>query len=371
MKMGSPTLSFSINLDHVLYGEELVDIGSASIYVENGFIKEITPNKRGDALYSGGIALPLPVNAHVHLSDYRALDHYYGYSLENYVGRKGLKHALIQLYKEPVITDELLNALIQYPVIVDYQEKYEYCTIYSDLLSTYNVEYIGLSRPSMWEKEELDRSLMYCNGIGISNPTIVPPWIMHELAELSMKYLVSAHVSETKWMEYVGGLHYLLDHGVRLDHVVHGIYLKDWELKRLADEEIPLVITPRSNLWFTGKLPPIEKALNYGVTIALGSDNAGCFHPDIWFDLYVLLLYKRIDPLKLLEIALINGYKAIRKTPLVIEEGKPAYFMVVDLGLGNKRSGNIYLSIISRILWSSMRIIVKNTRVYVIQNKIK
>ncbi len=354
------------NVHHLLYGEELDDYGKTHIVVENGVIKEISSGWVDQADYSGGIAIPLPVNAHIHLNDYRAVDHHYGYSLSGFVGLKGLKHALIQLFKEPLITDELLDTLIQYSIVIDYQEQYWLCREFKERLGKYHIEYVGLSRPRNWWYDELGEVVSVCDGLGISNPLKIPMWRMNELSRLSRKYVVSAHVSETMWMERVGSLHYLLANNVELKHVVHGVYFEDWEYRLLADNDIVLVVTPRSNIWFLNKLPSIEKALKYNVVIAIGSDNAGCFHPDTWIDAYLLLYLKKIDPRILLKMLLFNGYYAIGRKPYYLMEGAEAMFMVIDLGLANERTDNVYLSIINRVLWSRKKIIVKHDKVYVL-----
>lgn len=362
MKKGSPALI--IDLHHILYGEELEDIGKAHVVVENGFIKEIGSGWVGDAHFVGGVAIPLPVNAHVHLSDYRAPDHHYGLSLSDYAGRKGLKHSLIQLYKEPILPKELLEIFIKYSYIVDYQEQFVLCREIALELEKIATGYVGLSRPTDWVNDDLEMVARYCHGFGISNPTVVPFFRLKELAGISKNMIISAHVSENKWMEETGGLHYLLSTGVYLNHVVHGVFLEDWELKELADEDITLVSCPRSNIWFTGKLLDYRRALHHGVRVAIGTDNAGCFHPDVWEEASIMLYYSKVDPLNILRFLLINGYYSIGLKPMVIRENAPAYFMVVDLGLANERSGNIALSLINRIKWSKVRLVIKGGSVF-------
>ena len=371
MKRGSPTLNLSINVYHVLYGEKLADLGKANIIVENGVIKEIREGWSLNPDLVGGVALPLPVNAHVHLNDYRIPEHCYGLTLEQYVGSKGLKLPLIRLYKEPLLSSELIDTLIQYRLVVDYQEIPSLCSNYMEVLRRYDIEYIGLSRPMLWDEDEIYDVVRKCSGLGIANPTRVPSHAMPTVSRISYKHVVSAHVSETKHMEERGGLHYLLSNRVRLRHVVHGTFLEDWELKLLADNDIVLIVNPRSNLWFTGKLPNLRKALEYGVKIALGTDNAGCFHPDIWIEGYLLTKLLKINPRKVLEMVLLNGYYAVGEKPFYLREDEKAYFMIVDLGLANERSKNIYFSILSRILWSREKIIVKYDRVYYLTTKLR
>ncbi|ADI31445.1 amidohydrolase family protein [Staphylothermus hellenicus] len=367
VKKGSPALSqLIINTYHLLYGYELEDIGKSHIVVENGVIKEINHGFRRDADYTVGAVLPLPVNAHTHLNDYRVPEHCIGYNLSTYAGSKGVKHPLIQLIKNPILPKELAYVMAQYSIVVDYQEHFWRCNEFREELSGYGVKYIGLSRPTRYDLEEIGYVLKNCDGIGISNPLKLPSWVVIEYAQISNDKIVSAHVSETKTMEEHGSLHYLLNYRVKPPHIVHGVYLEDWEYKLLADEDIVLVVNPRSNLWFTGKLPRIDKALKYGVKVAVGTDNAGCFHPDVWVDTLLLeTIYKDIDPKIFLEMTIINGYYAVKQKPLIIREGEKAYFMGVDLGIANDRSGNIYGSIINRVIWSPYKIFVKENNLYI------
>ncbi len=367
VKKGSPAPSLRINLHHLLRGEELEDIGRSHIIIENGCIAEIGQGWFSDADITGGVAVPLPVNAHVHLNDYRAPDHYIGYSIGNYVGHKGLKHALITLYKEPLVAKELEPLLAMYGLIIDYQEHHWLCNNFRKILSEYNTSYIGLSRPKSWD-DRLEDICVDCGGLGISNPTRVPPWALGEIASLSRRYIVSAHISETPKMEKTGGLHYLLSAGVRLKQAVHGTFLEEWEIKLLAEHGISLVVNPRSNVWFTGRLPPIRQALENEVVVALGTDNAGCFHPDIWVEAEFLFNYfPDIDPKLVVEIATLNGYKSIGMEPYTIDEGKEAFLLIADLGIANERSGNIYASIIRRITWSNQIIVLKKNKIYAIR----
>lgn len=275
---------------------------------------------------------------------------------------------MIKLYREPLVTSELINTLLQYSTIIDYQELPDLCTEYSNALSKHNIRYISLSRPYMWNSiNELYSVLEKCSGLGISNPTHIPQWLLREISSISRRYIVSSHISETEYMEKTGGLHYLLSNGVVLKHIVHGVYLEDWEYNLLSELDIPLVVTPRSNLWFINKLPNIQRAIEKNITIALGTDNAGCFHPDIWIESYILAYLLKIPISKVLEITLLNGYRAIYEKPFVIEERGKAYFMVVDLGLANTRSSFPQFSVINRILWSRRKIIVKYNKLYVLE----
>ncbi len=371
VKRGSPPSPLSINTYHLLYSVELEDLGRSHVIIDNGVITEIGSGWVNNPAYTVGVILPLPVNAHIHLNDYRIPEHHIGYDLGGYAGSKGLKHALIQLFKKPLLPTELLQTLIQYSIVIDFQEHSWICRRYGELLSSYGIEYIGLSRPRSWDLNEIEDVMRQCSGIGISNPTRIPPSIAPYLGNHSLKKLFAAHVSETKHMEDVGSLHYLLNYHIRLAHVVHGVFFEEWEYKLLGELGIPLVVNPRSNLWFTGRLPRIDHAIKHGVVLAMGTDNAGCFHPDIWVEAQILYTYNKwLEPRKILEMIVINGYKAVGKEPYIVEEDRKAYFLGADLGVANYRSGNIYASIINRITWSPQLIVFKDKKVFIINKNL-
>ncbi len=370
VKKGSPAPSrYVINTHHLLLGDELEDAGRSSIVVEDGFIVDIMDKWVSNSDFVFDAVLPLPVNTHVHLSDLRIPEACIGLDLSGYVGRKGLKHPLIRLYREPLLTPISLDKLSILYSVGDYQELPDTCSTYRSSLESIDTIYIGLSRPLDWRSTGMDELLSIasnCGGIGVSNPTIVPSWVLDPLARVSRLYTVSAHVSETRKMERVGGLHYLLDHGVRLKHVVHGVFLEDWELRRLADEDIILVINPRSNLWFTGRIANVEKLLIYGGEFAFGTDNAGCFSLDVMVEADLFYSLKpQISPKLIVKGLTINGASALGLQPKTIELGREAYMLGVELGLPSGRTWNIYASIVKRAPYSPDMVVFKKDSIYI------
>jgi len=202
-----------------------------------------------------------------------------------------------------------------------------------ELLSITGVIYKPLSRPrDLTNPDEYIVVARECGGLGIANPTRIPIHVLDAIAKLSREIVVSAHVSETPWMQRVGGLEYLVEHGVRLRHIVHGIYLEDWEFRYLVDNDIVLVTCPRSNLWFQGRLPRLYKAYEYGVDIAIGSDNTGCFYPNVWSDIDIAysLIHNHnpgVTPREFLRHIIRSSIKALGlDKPWCIREGS-----IVDL----------------------------------------
>ncbi len=372
---GSPARSRTIiNARHILVGKELLDHGPSTVIIENGVIAGIEDHLSSSPDYDVDVLMPLLVNTHIHTSDYRVPERCIGLGLGEYVGSKGLKHPYIRLYRDPKTAPELEYLFATLGLIGDYQEIHNDCVFYREWFGKLGIDYIGLSRPMDWNNVSLEELLDIagkCGGIGVSNPLKLPRYAVDVLGVVSRRYVVSAHVSETRRMEERGSLHYLLSGGVLLRHVVHGVYLEDWELRLLADYGIVLVVNPRSNLWFTGRIASVEKLIEYNGLFALGTDNAGCFHPDVLIEAeYLYTLKPYLDPRRIVEALTVNGYHAMGVEPPFIEENREAYMLGLDLGLAGKRTWNIYASIIRRAPWSRRIIVFKKDIVYTIDKRL-
>jgi len=87
--------SISIHVSKVLTGEGLLLQENCTIDIENGIIKEITPDSAcsdTDKSYHNYIAVPGFINSHLHSGDSIAKDKAYGLSLDETVGQNGVKH---------------------------------------------------------------------------------------------------------------------------------------------------------------------------------------------------------------------------------------------------------------------------------------
>ncbi len=94
---------------------------------------------------------------------------------------------------------------------------------------------------------------------------------------------------------------------------VHGVQLTDPELRRLADSGAFLVTCPRSNAWTGVGHPPVERFLQAGVRLAVGTDSLASV-PDL--DLFSeLALMRRLAPSaparRLLACATLHGAEAL------------------------------------------------------------
>lgn len=118
----------------------------------------------------------------------------------------------------------------------------------------------------------------------------------------------------------------------RPDLVVHMTHATEAQLRRCADEGIPIAVCPRSN-WRLGVAtdsahPPIARMLDLGCRVLLGTDNAMFVPPDMAGELAFASVVYGLEPAALLRAG-IDG-AAVTGSPSWIEPGARASFFVVD-----------------------------------------
>lgn len=119
----------------------------------------------------------------------------------------------------------------------------------------------------------------------------------------------------------------------RPDFVVHMTHATEAQLRRCADEEIPIAVCPRSN-WRLGVAgdsghPPIARMLELGCRVLLGTDNAMFVAPDMPGELAFASFVYGIDPAALLHAGIDGG--AVTGLPNWLEPGAVASFFVVNV----------------------------------------
>lgn len=118
----------------------------------------------------------------------------------------------------------------------------------------------------------------------------------------------------------------------RPDFVVHMTHATGRQLRRCAEEEIPIAVCPRSN-WALGVAsgpahPPLRRMLALGCRVMLGTDNAMFVPPDMGGELAFASLVYRLEPATLLRAACEGA--AVTGAPCWIEPGARASFFVAD-----------------------------------------
>jgi cytosine/adenosine deaminase-related metal-dependent hydrolase len=180
-----------------------------------------------------------------------------------------------------------------------------------------------------FDRQEIDALLKESDGIG---PSAISDWDYEELKELadfvkSRGKVLAIHCSERVRED----LDKVLD--LNPSYLIHMCQATDDDLEMCAQLSIPIVVCPRSNMFF-GIDPPLKKMVDKGVILSLGTDNAMISMPDIFVEMEFAGRILRQQGMKRLDCVLkmvtSHGRKIINEGTLIeMEPGSPCDFMVV------------------------------------------
>ncbi|MGC8657160.1 MAG: amidohydrolase family protein [Thermoplasmata archaeon] len=290
----------------------LDDIVPVSIEINKGNVKKI---KKISTTNSKKIFLPPFVNSHIHIGDA-------GILLEPAMDVKstvappdGLKY---KGYKEIPIKDRMKNAhyyikeMVREGILrfVDFREEgifgIESLLKLSKSIKNYST-ILGRPNQMTYDKNELDNVLNYSDGLGLSG---MAEWDFNELNKIrkhtkERKKLFGIHVSEDK-REDISKIVSLMP-----DFIVHMTLSTEEDIKKIALNNIPIIVCPRSNLIF-GNIPPVDVMLKHNVQVMIGTDNSFLNYPSIFREMeiaYKLFHRKGVTAKSILKMATISSYK--------------------------------------------------------------
>lgn len=138
--------------------------------------------------------------------------------------------------------------------------------------------------------------------------------------------MIAIHAGERDSDDMEGALAY------EPDLLIHCTHARRKDLRRCADEGIPIVICPRSN-WILGVTrspdhPPVQEMIDLGCRVFLGTDNAMFVQPDLWREMAFLSVIADISARTILEMGIAGS--ALTKDPYWIEEGKKASIIEIN-----------------------------------------
>jgi len=283
-----------------------------------------------------GVIIPTLINAHTHVADLRVpIDT--SLSLQELVQPPdGLKHRMLRGMNREELQSVFCEASYLMfrrgtSMFVDFRESGLFGSMTLKESPLDGAQPLIMGRPSdlEFDREEMESLLEVVDGVGISS---ISDWDYGELeavASLTRKRgrIFALHASERVKED----IDLVVD--LRPDFLVHMNMATDHDLEVCADLDIPVVICPRSNLFF-GRTPPIAKMLDKGITLALGTDNAMISLPDMLTEMEFAgrLLRQQgvMDVSPVLDMAINNGRKFLNlNDPIGIRPGSPCDFMVI------------------------------------------
>jgi cytosine/adenosine deaminase-related metal-dependent hydrolase len=121
------------------------------------------------------------------------------------------------------------------------------------------------------------------------------------------------------------------------DLLVHCTYATRPQLRRIADEGIPVAVCARSNWIFgvtdTAQRPPLKEMIGLGCRVVLGTDNCMTVQPDLWREMSFISTVYGLSPEVILTAA-VSG-SVLGGEPYYIREGATARFLVIDPASSN------------------------------------
>lgn len=311
---------------------------SGPFFKEEGFIQSEITTKNGQIIdveegadsWRDAVIIPAPYNSHTHTGD-SVVDKNISGSIAEVVGPGGIKEREL----ENADDEDIIRAMKRYLeelIRIGSRDIYEFREggingikllreASKDLSGDLNLRIFARPEEKRYDEWELNKLISIAEGIGLSSYRDWNPVQLQKIAETTrrMDTLFAMHCSEDEREP--------IEEVIELDphHLVHMLEANFEDLVSCAVEDIPIVICPRSNLFF-GKMPNIPEMLEAGVTLALGTDNAMLCSPDIFREMeaaYRVGMFKGgVEAEEILKMTTWNPRKALNPSS--------------DMGQGNK-----------------------------------
>ncbi len=351
------------------------------LYIEintEGYIQQISSKSSTEPDFSlpfQSVLIPGFINAHTHIGDSFLKDQGYGLSLQEVVGKNGLKHSKLEEIASYTLVDGMkysLQMLIEngFTSFIDYRESglpgvVMLKNALESFLSSIRGIVLGCPTKDFNVNNILEQAT--CEGIGFS--TIFTLHDKHEehikqIDFLKPKYpniIVSLHVSETedivsRSLDAFGKTD--IQHALNLydiDFVVHANYVDiENDLQLLKVRDVSVVCCPLTTMYFGLKFPPIKEILDKGVLLGLGTDNILMSNPDPFHLmkntlLGCLSLGSVIEPIEILKALTVNAGIIAKRKIGRLETGYSADFVAINLeSVRTKYSKDVYTAITLR-----------------------
>ncbi len=268
-----------------------------TVEIEDGKIISIK-QKKEEYDFRGSV-IPTFINMHTHIGDFYYSEEPQG-TLEEVVGPGGIKYRILQNSKKVLRgMKDAINMMQRCGIshFVDFREGGKGgVNLLREASQGFKIKPIILGRGDLWDDAD---------GVGLSSITDVEFNDATKLSEKAHKAnkIFAIHASENKREDIKKIL------SLKPDFLVHMLKATDKDLKMVAQENIPVVITPRANA-FWGSMPNIPKLKSLSLKVALGTDNgmlsSPCMFREIEFAYRISRIqgeYGRISPEDIIRMA--------------------------------------------------------------------
>ena len=285
-----------------------------------------------------GIILPGLANAHTHLADAIVREELHGDLLDLVAPPGGLKHRALAKATDEEVSEAIAEGLGTMFAsgttwFADFREGglRGIRQIYAALLGA-PVRGCVLGRPAehAYDAAEITAVLRASDGIAVS---AVSDWPYPDLEKIALDArragkIFALHASE-RVREDID-----LVLALRPQFLVHMVQAETPDLERVADAEVPVVVCPRSNLFF-GLVPDIPRMAEAGVELYLGTDNAMVSTPSLLREMETAYKVARLhggvraETVIRMAVGARNAFSGT--SPTALQPGEPADLLVLDV----------------------------------------
>ncbi|MFA1611474.1 amidohydrolase family protein [Halobellus rubicundus] len=288
------------------------------VVVEDGEIQAVEEAE----VHSENIVLPAFVNAHTHIGDSIAKEAGAGLSLDELVAPPdGLKHRLLRAASREETVGAMRRSLklmgdTGTAACVEFREGgVEGVEYIREAAADLPIEPVVLGR-------ETEAAMRESDGFGASGARDGDFDSLRTATREEGK-LFGIHAGERDPHDVNPAL------DLDPDFLVHMVHPEPLHYERLADNEIPVVVCPRSNLVTGVGVPPVRE-LAERTTVALGTDNVMLNSPSMFREMEFTAKLADVSAREVLRMATRNGAQIAGLDCGLIEAGRPAKLLVLD-----------------------------------------
>ncbi|OVE85587.1 amidohydrolase family protein [Natronolimnobius baerhuensis] len=302
----------------ILRGREFEPVEGRIVIDEAGRIEAIEEA----AVESDDIICPAFVNAHTHIGDSIAKEAGRGLSLEELVAPPdGLKHRLLRSADREDLVREMRRSLrfmqeSGTAACLDFREgDVAGVEMLADAQQGLPVDALSFARGSV-------EAMHAGDGFGASGANDNTFDAEREATREAGKPF-GIHAGEVDASDIDPAL------DLEPEFLVHMVHPEAHHLERVADQNVPIVVCPRSNLVTNVGLSPYAE-LHERTTLALGTDNVMLNSPSMFREMEFMAKCSDLPTNEILRMATVNGAEIAGLEYGVLEPGREARLLVLD-----------------------------------------
>ncbi|MWV40464.1 amidohydrolase family protein [Natrialba sp. INN-245] len=302
----------------ILRGREFDAVEGRIVVGDGGRIEAIEE----ESVESSNIIVPAFVNAHTHIGDSIAKEAGRGLTLEELVAPPdGLKHRLLRGADRAELVDAMRTSLrfmhqSGTAAHLDFREgDVPGIEMLREAAEGLEIDALAFARGSIEAMEAGD-------GFGASGANDATFDRDREATREAEKPF-GIHAGEVDASDIDPAL------DLEPEFLVHVVHPEQRHLERIADQQVPVVVCPRSNLVTDVGLSPYSE-LAERTTLALGTDNVMLNSPSMFREMAVLSKISELSAPEILRMATINGAEIAGLEYGLLEAGYEARMLVLD-----------------------------------------